>query len=185
VQGERPERDAAIWAIVGKNEVKVKSIDLLREERKEKIESDDKFYYHSKNDLHFLDDNLGEFAFKDLQKPLCLKGVRMLYPFYVHPRMIAQHSFFTIQDNPWSPLGEKYSGGKEDKYIDIAMIYRWRVPGGKRNENRKWDIVNELERLGINNRTLYPDLDGLAKGLWQLETIRKYNPRQFNLIKDK
>jgi hypothetical protein len=45
---------------------------------------------------------------------------------------------------------------------------------------RKWKIlkdsrlpiINELVSLGIHNQVLYPDLDGLAKGLWQIEVVR-------------
>lgn len=174
-QCKEPKVDAAVWAIVRKNENEaqgdgVKEIDLLREERKTKIKGD-KLYYQKSGELPVEDDKkkLGNLSVEDLQNPLRLKGVRILYPLYVHPRMIAQHSFFTIQDNPWSPL-EKYKGSNQEKYIDIKTIYRWKVP-----QVNRWDIVNELERLGIDNRILFPDLDGLAKGLWQLEIIRKSN----------
>jgi hypothetical protein len=33
-------------------------------------------------------------------------------------------------------------------------------------------MILNLERLAVNSRTLSPDFDGLAKGLWQTEIIR-------------
>lgn len=172
---EEPKGDAAVWAIVRKNkkeeqEDKVKGIDLLREESKSKIKRNDELYYHSKDELPISCKNkLSNLSVEDLQKPLRLKGVRLLYPFYSSPRMIVQNCFFTIQDNPWSPL-ENYEGKNQGKYIDTKKIFRWIVP-----EKYRWKIIKQLERLSIDNRTLFPDLDGLAKGLWQLEVIRQDN----------
>ena len=44
------------------------------------------------------------------------------------------------------------------------------MDGGSKH---KTDIVLELERLAINRRILFPDLDGLARGLWQTEIIQE------------
>ena len=46
-------------------------------------------------------------------------------------------------------------------------MIRWTVPAAN-----KTDIVLDLERVAINSRTLFPDLDGLARGLWETEVIR-------------
>lgn len=168
--------DAAVWAIVKKNENEIKEIDLLREEPKTTREEpkttieDDELYYQRADDLPTSCRNkIGNLSFKDLQNPLRLKGVRLLYPFYSSPRMIVQNCFFTIQDNPWSPL-ENYEGRNQEEYIEINKIFEWKVL-----KEYRWEIITQLERLGINNRTLFPDLDGLAKGLWQLEIVRKHS----------
>lgn len=161
--------DAAVWAIILKNENEIKEIDLLREENKTKIENDGLYYQEEEGLPTLCGNKTGNLSFKDLQKPLRLKGVRLLYPFYSSPRMIVQNCFFTIQDNPWSPL-ENYKGRNQEEYIDIKKIFMWKVP-----ETFRWEIITQLERFGINNRILFPDLDGLAKGLWQLEIIRKHS----------
>jgi hypothetical protein len=102
--------------------------------------------------------------------PFKVEGVRILYPFYASPRMNAQQSFFTIQDNPWMPL-EKYvregesEKDRQNKHIQIKKLIKCKVP------NRK-SIIKELVRIGIHNQVLYPDLDGLTKGLWQIEVVR-------------
>jgi hypothetical protein len=51
--------------------------------------------------------------------------------------------------------------------LDVSKLIRWPI------ESRyKTEIVLDLERLSVNSRTLFPDLDGLARGLWQSEIIR-------------
>jgi hypothetical protein len=88
--------------------------------------------------------------------------------------MNAQQSFFTIQDNPWVPL-ESYGGRREseqnmcpkNRHIQIKKLIKCKVL----KYNRK-AIIRELVRIGIHNQILYPDLDGLAKGLGQIEVVR-------------
>jgi len=64
------------------------------------------------------------------------------------------------QDNP-----NNYNTGE----FDIQILRKWLVP-----KNKKVKLLDNLERMAVNNRTLFPDLDGLAKGLWQLEVIRRH-----------
>lgn len=163
-QCEELKGNATIWAIIKKPGIK--DIDLLCEEGKKTIDGDE-LYYQNREELPFKFDCNG-MQFKDLQKPLRLKGIHILYPFYVSPRMVVQHSFFTIQDDPWRPLDQYYN--KNEKFTDIEDIKRFKIPQKARPE-----IINQLGRLGIDNRTIFPDLDGLAKGLWQLEILRRLN----------
>lgn len=167
-QCEELKSDAAFWAIVKKNEHEIKDIDLLSEERKSETKSDE-LYYQKLEELPLKDEKKKYLRFEELQKPLRLKGVHILYPFYVSPRMIMQHSFFTIQDDPWCLL-EDYHKSEEylgKDFIHIEKIIRWKVP-----KEARLEIINQLERLGVDNRTIFPDLDGLAKGIWQLEILR-------------
>ena len=163
--------DAVVWAIIQRRMEKGQDIDILREEPKYKIKKNDKLYYQNKDELpDSCRNTFGNLSFEDLQNPLRLKGVRLLSPFYSSPRMIVQNCFFTIQDDPCKPL-EKYDETRQEGYFDIEEdIFRWTVP-----EKHRWEIITQLERLGIDNRTLFPDLDGLAEGLWQLEIVRISN----------
>ena len=104
--------------------------------------------------------NAGEFKF-------LVEGVKIIFPFYVSPRMTAQGSLFTIQDDPRKGL-EMYSpSGLSRKKFDIFQIHKWIVPNDK-----KGVILEELEGIGINIQTLYPDLEGLGKGIPNIEKIR-------------
>lgn len=64
-------------------------------------------------------------------------------------------------------LGEVRRQVTRPEELDIERLFRWTVPS-----SNKARIVLDLERLAINSRTLFPDLDGLARGLWQTEVIR-------------
>lgn len=117
--------------------------------------------------LRHPDDSSDIDIFKD-PPPVKIKGVRIIYPFVNSPRIIAQSSAFTIQDDPWKNLdayaGKEFSPGE----MDITKLVKWKVP-----KEKKASIIEELERAAINQRTLFPDLDGLAKGLWHAEGIRR------------
>lgn len=96
-----------------------------------------------------------------------IKGVKLIYPFYMSPRMTAQASIFTIQDEPAKALEEYPHDQYERKDFDIFHIRKWRVPKDKRRE-----IIGELEDIGINAQSLFPDLQGLAEGIEQTESMR-------------
>jgi hypothetical protein len=50
---------------------------------------------------------------------------------------------------------------------DIDDLKDWFVP-----KEIKYDLLQDLFRAGIDYRTIYPDLDGIAKGLWQSEIMK-------------
>jgi hypothetical protein len=104
-------------------------------------------------------------AIKKDKSPFDLKGVKIIYPVYVDQRMLAQSGCFTIQDNPQKGL-EDYKAGVES---DIEALRKWEVPKCK----NKSALLEDLQRMSIDHRNLYPDLDGLAKGLWHLEVIKR------------
>ena len=103
-----------------------------------------------------------------LPEPLKVRGLRVVAPFYADPRMTAQHGMFTIQDDPWSDWSDsKFDKSHQSEFVDIIALYKWTVPQDKRKS-----IVIELEKMGVNYRTLFPDLTGLAAGLCQTEALR-------------
>jgi hypothetical protein len=103
--------------------------------------------------------------------PLEVKGLKILHPFYGSPRMAAQSAVFTIQDDPWRDMESYFPRSLPDKDFDVAELVRFEVPASAKSA-----CLDDLERLGINHRTLYPDLDGVARGLWQTVVLRTGNP---------
>lgn len=104
----------------------------------------------------------------DARSPLSIQGVRLVYPFYPTPRLIAQAGVFTIHQDPWLRLCSAENLRRYSKRcFDILCLERWRIPAGS-----KLSILEELERLGINERGLLPDLQGLAAGLWKTDVLR-------------
>lgn len=101
--------------------------------------------------------------------PFEIPGVKIIYPIYVSPRLIVQSGCFTLHQNPERSLEGDNPNNYHTGDFDILVLRKWKVPC-----NKKVELLYNLERMAINNRTLFPDLDGLAKGLWQLEVIRRY-----------
>jgi hypothetical protein len=94
------------------------------------------------------------------------EAVKTVDPFYNSPRIVAQDGAFTFHSNPWRPL-ENYQDVqfREDK-LDIAGLYRWLVP----SKDKEY-LIAQLSGMGITHRTVYPDLDGIARSLWETEVL--------------
>ena len=93
-------------------------------------------------------------------------AVKIVHPFYNSPRIVSQDGAFTLHSRPSRTL-DSYAGTLfRNGRLDIARLFRLSVSShGKRK------IVAELDVLGVNKRTLFPDLDGIAQGLWEAETL--------------
>ncbi len=76
-------------------------------------------------------------------------------PTYIHPRMNAQKSCFTVHGRKDLPLPDLIPGEILKKYIILP--------------SRREIILKELTMLGISQSLLFPDLDGLAQELKELK----------------
>lgn len=102
----------------------------------------------------------GEFAF-------LVKGVKLIYPFHVSPRITAQACVFTYQDDPSTPLQVYKPGSYARTDFDIFHLQKWGVPAACKS-----CFLKDLNDIGINLQTLYPDLQGLGAGIPQIEAMR-------------
>lgn len=109
-------------------------------------------------------DSIDVFTHSD---PLQIKGVRIIYPFYISQRMIGQKGAFTIHETPRVPIESLTTAEFEQKDLDFVALYKWLVPAGARAA-----LIDELEHMDVNSRRLFPDLDGLAKGLAHAEMLK-------------
>jgi len=129
--------DAALWACIGKPSHR--HYDILRGDTNQDI---DHCYYSPEPEDDKLSDPLKEFLeqtkssktlkFHDLQKPLLLKGVRLLFAPDVSPRITTQGARFTIQQNPWEDLESFNPNSVNKEYVDIMRILKWKIRGDKR-----------------------------------------------------
>jgi hypothetical protein len=100
--------------------------------------------------------------------PMAISGVRLIYPFYPTPRMTVQSGIFTIHGYPWLDLRFVSTNHYKPTECDILHGNRWIIP-----REAKAGLSQELSRFGINSKTLFPELDGLARGLLQDEVFRQ------------
>lgn len=107
-------------------------------------------------------------VFDPTPRPLDIKGIKLIYPFYIADRLITQRGAFTIQENPRSNLEDYANQPMEPDNLDLLALVKWRV-----ERSSKGPILGHLERLDINRRRLFPELDGLGEGLWEVEVMRK------------
>jgi hypothetical protein len=93
-------------------------------------------------------------------------AIRIVYPFYNSPRILAQDGAFTYHSRPSEPL-DKYALLKFDEdRLDISHLFRIRV-----KQSAKTDIICTLDSLGVNRRFVYPDLEGIALSLVEAEVL--------------
>lgn len=100
------------------------------------------------------------------EDPLQISGVRFVHPTHVSPRLVVQGGSFTIHSHPWKDLAD-FDSDQAD--VDVLRLKKLTVPAAAKKQ-----LVNELLRLGISTRTLFPDLDGISRGLWQVEVIHPH-----------
>jgi len=102
----------------------------------------------------------------DPEHPSAEYALKVIDPFYNSPRLLAQDGAFTIHYHPWKPI-EDYEG-KEfiRRHLDIEVLYCWHLPVA-----HKTRIIAELSGLGITHRAVFPDLDGVARSLWETEVL--------------
>jgi hypothetical protein len=93
-------------------------------------------------------------------------AVKLIHPLYNSPRITAQNGVFTFHSNPRKDLGHYANVAFHRKRLDLQVLFRWDIEGAS-----KPGFIRSLEELGVNARTVYPDLDGLAKSLWQSQVL--------------
>jgi hypothetical protein len=92
--------------------------------------------------------------------------VKIVYAPYVSERIPAQSANFTIQQYPDRNL-EAYETSGCGRDFDIERIVKWKVL-----KQRKATLLQALERCGINERTMFPDLDGIARAIKRTEVLQ-------------
>jgi hypothetical protein len=102
------------------------------------------------------------------------QAVKLIYPVYNSARLTAQKGVFTWHSHPKEPLDSLSNIEFECNKLDIIRLVKWQVsPQGYTK------IVQNLERLGVSQRFIFPDLGGIAAGLWQ--TIVLWSQEQTGL----
>src|ERR1035437_3031210 len=92
--------------------------------------------------------------------------IRLVPPITISPRIVVQGGIFTWHSNPTVSL-DSYAGKTFMKgNLDVQRLYRWHIPASSKRK-----LLISLERCGVSQRTLFPDLDGLAASLWQTEVL--------------
>lgn len=98
-------------------------------------------------------------------------AVKLIHPLYNSPRITAQNGVFTFHSNPRTDLTQYANVAFHRKRLDLRALFRWDIAAPS-----KPGFIRSLEELGINARTVFPDLDGLAKSLWQSQVLWRGKP---------
>lgn len=89
-------------------------------------------------------------------------AIKIVHPVYNSPCVLAQDGAFTIYSDPKTRLDDLASEDFAEHNLDVKKLYYWSIP-----VKSKQCIIEELSGLGITERLVYPDLDGIAKSLWE------------------
>ena len=149
---ESARTDAIIWAIVKcPDSVNLDALELAGKAREEEIllGSYDKDWASAKHS----------------EKPP-LVSVKIVEPLYNSSRILAQDGAFTLHSNPAKPLEDCVERKFPDDLLDVSILAKWRIAA-----KRKREIIRQLSGLGITHRSIYPDLDGIARSLWETEVL--------------
>ena len=94
--------------------------------------------------------------------PFSITDVMKYYPPQISPRMSAQQALFVVHPDPRQPL---------EHYREIDRIV---IPAHLRGEFR-----SRLNFYGVNEQTMFPDLDGISSHLaWRLrDGVGNWRPR--------
>jgi FRG domain-containing protein len=92
--------------------------------------------------------------------------VKIVHPVFNSARLVAQDGGFTFHSDPWKPLEELVGEAFADSDLDIESLFSWSIPKGA-----KPNLLRELSGLGVNHRSAFPDLDGIARSLWETEVL--------------
>ncbi len=88
-------------------------------------------------------------------------------PKSVAERLQAQSGYFTYhKEEEFKVLNERFRPGGHD------TLFEWTIPS-----ECKASIINMLDRLSVNYKTLFPDLDGLSKHHCLMDQIRLIKER--------
>jgi hypothetical protein len=98
-----------------------------------------------------------------------IRGVRLIDPMIVSARIGVQGGIFTIQEDPWKPLDDYECAELDDGDLDVSQLIGYQILG-----QHEATRLKELNDLGINRRTLFPDYDGLVRGLVAEELLRQH-----------
>jgi hypothetical protein len=113
-------------------------------------------------------DLIGTASEEELFEQAKNSGIRILFPFFNSPRAVAQEGIYTVHPDPWRPLDCYRDEPFEEDHLDIERLYAWSIPSGA-----KIDILRQLSSSGLTRRTVYPDLDGIARSLWETQVLWK------------
>jgi hypothetical protein len=97
---------------------------------------------------------------------IVVDAVKILHPFYNSPRIVSQDGVFTLHSDPFRPMEEYAGQAFADGRLDVAHLIRIPVSAAA-----KRSLVVQLDMFAFNRRTVFPDLDGIAQHLWEVETM--------------
>jgi len=98
-----------------------------------------------------------------------VRGVKLIFPFNVNPRITAQACVFTYQDDPQTALHAYDPACYAREQFDLFHVRKWKVPA-----KCKQTLLVELNDVGVNIQALYPDLQGLGEGIKEIEALRRF-----------
>jgi hypothetical protein len=93
-------------------------------------------------------------------------AVKIVHPVFNSPRLIAQEGCFTWHSPPWRPLEQLAGVPFEDGRLDVDVLFHWPIEA-----RAKPVLLRQLSDIGVNQRVTFPDLDGIARSIWETEVL--------------
>lgn len=94
------------------------------------------------------------------------RRIKLIEPLYNSARIRAQDGAFTVHSEPSTSIDEYARRRFRNADLDIHGLYKWQIA-----HKDKRRLIEQLSGLGITHRSVFPDLDGIARSLWETETL--------------
>jgi hypothetical protein len=100
-----------------------------------------------------------------LKGPFAVRSTRVIRPVLNNYRIVAQQGWFT--SHIYSSSGGKFIGIEKNKKYGKSRIKHFNIQSGY-----KRGLLNELNALGVNSQSVYPDIAGLCSHInWENKAI--------------
>ncbi|WP_026665682.1 FRG domain-containing protein [Butyrivibrio sp. FC2001] len=147
------EYDAAVW------QIDIKEMNSKLPPEYQKTLKDNSAYLMTVDMLEELSGNNGYKSLEDYDVKMNKTAMVILEPPSIDQRIINQYSYFSVIPDGMENLNDD-EGIEKFLYTTTSNTCKYII-----DKNLKWRIRDMLDQMNINERTVYPGLDGLTKWL--------------------
>jgi len=112
------------------------------------------------------DEKTGPFTKYVGRKGKIRTAIKLIPSLFNSPRIVAQQGWFTYHSQPQIAIEDCVDHTYPEEDLDFRYLVRWGIP-----DANKPQLIAQLHSVGVARRVLFPDLDGIARGIWESQVL--------------